>query len=189
MLRFFNKGNPSKKLYKGIAFTVILLLLLFSLYRNSGLFYRKGIILPFSLHLNRQEIYLVKGEEFRLFLYGINKRVSFYSTNFRVAGVNFNGRVYAYQTGKAYIIAKVDKKILKCRVKVIDLNKKRLDLRVGDTYRLRIKGPASFATYKSSNSDIVSVNIFGRVKAKKAGKAIIKVSVKGKVFKCQVTVR
>lgn len=69
---------------------------------------------------------MVKGEEFRLFVYGINKRVSYHSTNFRVAGVNFNGRVFAYQTGKAYIIAKVDNKELKCRVKVIDLNKKDL---------------------------------------------------------------
>lgn len=189
MLRFFNKGNPSKKLYKGIAFTVILLLLLFSLYRNSGLFYRKGIILPFSLHLNRQEIYLIKGEEFRLFVYGINKRVSFYSTNPRVAGVNFNGRVYAYQTGKAIIIAKVDEKRLKCRVRVIDLSRDKLSLKVGDSYHLRIKGPAFYASYRSENPEVVSVSIFGRIKAKKPGRSTIIVKVKGKTLKSIVTVR
>ena len=57
-----------------------------------------------------------------------------------MAGVDFAGRVFAYQTGKAFIIAKVDNKKLKCRVKVIDLNKKKLNLDVGKSFRLRIKG-------------------------------------------------
>ena len=179
----------SNKLCKGIIILLILIVIIFSLYRNSGLFCRKKIILPFSLHLNRQELYLVKGEEFRLFVYGINKRVSFYSTNFRVAGVNFNGRVFAYQTGKAFIVAKVDGKKLKCRVKVIDLNRDKISLDVGDSYRLRIKGPAVFAKYKSSNSSVASVNAFGRIKGKQRGKTTITVKVKGKTLKCNVTVR
>ena len=189
MNRPINNNNFSYKLYKGIIVSIIVLVVLFSLYRNSGLFYRKDIILPFSMHLNRQELYLTKGEEFRLFVYRINKRVSFYSTNFRVAGVNFNGRVSAYQTGKAFIIAKVGTKELKCRVKVIDLNKKRLTLSVGDSYRLGIKGPAFFARYKSSNTSVATINVFGMVRAKRAGKTTISVNVKGKTLKCIVTVR
>ena len=189
MFKANRKGKFSNKLYKGIVVLVILFVIIVSLYRNSGLFYRKGIILPFSLHLNRQEVYLVKGQEFRIFVYGINKRVSYHSTNFRVAGVNFNGRVFAYQTGKAFIIARVDGRKLKCLIKVIDLNKERLNLKVKDTYRLKIKGPAFFAKYKSSNSTVATVNIFGRVKAKKPGKTTITVSVKGKNLKCSVTVR
>lgn len=184
-----NKCNSSNKLYKGIVIFIILFVVIFSLYRNSGLFYRKGITLPFRLHLNRQEVYLVKGEEFRVFVYGINKRVSFHSTNFRVAGVNFNGRVFAYQTGKAFIIAKVDGRELKCRIKVIDLNKDRLNLDVGDSYRLGIKGPVFFAKYKSSNSSVATVNVFGKIEAKKPGKTIITVNVKGKILKCAVSVR
>jgi len=159
------------------------------LYRNSGLFYRKTIILPFSLHLNRQELIMTTGEEFKLFVYGINKRVSFYSTNFRVAGVNINGKVTAYQPGKAFIIAKVDNKKLKCRVKVIDLNKKNLKLKPGDKYRLWIKGPVFFASYKSSNPEVAEVCIFGKIKAKKPGRTKIIVNVKGKKLVCIVTVR
>lgn len=184
-----NKKHLSNIWYKIIIIIIIMLVVMVSLYRNSGLFYRKGIILPFSLHLNKQEVYLTKGEEFKLKVYRINKRVSFHSTNFRVAGVNFNGRVFAYQTGRAFIIAKVGDKQLKCRVKVIDLNKDRLNLRVGDRYRLGIKGPAFFAKYKSSNSSVASVNKLGQVNAKNPGKATITVNVKGKVLKCIVTVR
>ncbi|TAH72833.1 MAG: hypothetical protein EWM47_03100 [Anaerolineaceae bacterium] len=180
--------NNNKSL-KGIIILIIVLVVVFSLYRNSGLFYRNGIILPFSLHLNKQEVYLVKGEEFRLIVYRINKRVSFHSTNFRVAGVNFNGRVFAYQTGKTFIVAKVGNKELKCRVKVIDLNKEQLNLHVGESYRLGIKGPAFFAKYKSSNPSVASVNIFGKVKAKSTGITTITVNVKGKILRCSVTVR
>lgn len=184
-----SKRRLIKKPYKGIIIFALLIIVIFSLYRNSSLFYRKSIILPFSLHLNRQKVYLVKDEEFRLFVNGINKRVKFYSTNFRVAGVNFNGRVYAYQTGKAFIIARVDGKRLKCRVKVIDINKKQLDLDVGDTYRLGVKGPVFFAKYKSTNSNIATVNIFGKVKAIKTGNTTIIIKVKGKILKCSVAVK
>lgn len=189
MVGLSNKCKASIKLLKGLIIVLIFLLLIFSLYRSSGLFFRKDITLPFSLHLNRQELYLVKGEEFRLFVYGINKRVSFHSTNFRVVGVNFNGRVFAYQTGKAFIIARVDGRELKCRVKVIDINKERLRLKVGDSYRLGVKGPSFFAKYQSSNSSVATVSIFGRVKAKNPGKTTITVRVKGKILKCIVTVK
>lgn len=183
------KSSQTCKLYKGIIAGLIILVVTYILYLNSGLFYRKKIILPFSLHLNRQELYMVKGEEFRLFVYGINKRVSYHSTNIRVAGVDFTGRVFAYRTGKAFIIAKVDNKKLKCKVKVIDLNKKELNLKVGESYRLKIKGPLNFAKYKSSNSHVATVNMFGKVKAKKAGRTTIIVNVKGKTLKCTVRVK
>ena len=189
MFGLCNRSKPAQKIYKGIVVFIVLFVIIVSLYRNSGLFYSKGINLPFSLHLNRQEVYLIKGEEFRLFVYGINKRVSYHSTNFRVAEVNFNGRVYAYQTGKAFIIASVDNKTLKCRVKVIDIGKRQLNLRVGDTYRLGLKGPVLFARYNSSNPLVASVSMFGKIEAKKTGRTTIYVNVKGKLLKCNVTVK
>lgn len=184
-----NKRNSTNSLFRIPIALLIILLLLFFLSRNTSLFYRKSIILPFSLHLNRQDLYMAKGEEFRLFVYGINKRVSFHSTNFRVAGVNFNGRVFAYKTGKAFIIAKVDKKELKCRVRVIDLNKKRLSLDVGSSYRLKVKGPAIIVSYKSSDASVASVNIFGNIKAKSPGKATITANIRGKKLKCNIRVK
>ncbi|NLJ97000.1 MAG: hypothetical protein GX321_07570 [Clostridiales bacterium] len=188
-MKIFSKKNIKlNKIYKGVSLILIILLILCYLYINSSLFYRIKLILPFSLHLNKQELILTKGEEYRLFVYGINKWVSYSSTNFRVAGVDFAGRVFAYQTGKAFIIAKVDNKKLKCRVKVIDLNKKKLNLDVGKSFRLRIKGPAVFARYKSNYPKVASVNKFGKVQANKPGKAIITVKVKGKILKCRVTV-
>jgi uncharacterized protein YjdB len=139
--------------------------------------------------LNKQDVYLIKGEEFKLSVFAINKRVSYSSTNFRVVGVNFNGRLFAYRTGKAFIIAKVGKKQLKCRVHVIDINKENLTLKVGDSYRLKIRGSNTYTRWKSNDSNVVSVNMFGKVKAKNKGRTVIYAKVKGKVLKCNVNVK
>lgn len=158
-------------------------------YHNSSLFYRKLVYLPFSLHLNTHDLYMIKGEEFHLFIYGINKKVSFSSTNIRVAGVNFNGRVFAYRTGKAFIVAKVDGKKLRCRVHVIDINKKKLQLSVGETYKLRVKGTNSLISWSSKDSKVAKVGMFGKVTAKKKGKTVVYAKVKGKKLKCEIIVR
>lgn len=183
------KHDLSENLFKYVATALIIFLIISMLYRNTSLYYRKKIIQPISLRLNRQEIFLVRGERFRLFVYGINKRVTFYSTNFRVADVDLNGRVYAFRPGKAFIIAKVGNKKLKCRVKVIDLNKKELNLNVGETFRLKIKGPVFFASYKSSNPEVAKVSFFGKIKTKKPGRTRITVYARGKKLTCTVTVR
>lgn len=177
------------RLYKYIIILLSILLILHFLYENSAIFYRSTLNMPFSLHLNRQDIYMLKGEETKISVFGINKRVSYYSTNFRVVGVNFNGRIYAYRTGKAFVIAKVNGKELKCRVHVIDINKKRLTIRKGNYYRLKISGSSAFISWKSSNNKVASVSMFGNVKAKARGSTVITVKVKGRVIKCSVNVK
>lgn len=189
-------GNQPKR-KKTIAFIIyrilicLIALLLISKYffQSTSLYFLDDINLPFSLHLNNQQLYMIPGEEYKLFVYGINKRVTYTSTNFRVAGVNFNGRVRAHRVGKTYILAETDNTILKCRVYVININKKKLQLKKGDACRLRINGNHSFVSWKSSNPKIVSVSMFGRVKANKKGKAFITAKVNGKTFICRVTVK
>lgn len=177
------------RIYKYIISILIVFLIFHYIYENSSIYFRDSLTLPFSLHLNKQDIYMIKGEETRLTVFGINKRVSFQSTNFRVAGVNFNGRIVAYRTGKAFIIAKVDKKELKCRVHVINVNKKKLHLKKGSTYRLKIKGTYAFVTWKSSNKEVATVSMFGSVKARGKGTAVITGKVKGRSLKSKVIVK
>ena len=188
------KNNPNKptllgQLYKIIIVVLAVVLVLNYLYENSSLFYRKSFVTPLSMHLNKQDLYLVKGEEYKLSVFAINKRVSYYSTNFRVAGVNFNGRVFGYQTGKAFIIAKVGERELRCRVHVIDISKKEITLRKGKSYRLRIKGTNAFVDWKSSNKGVATVSMFGNVKALSSGSTVVYGKVKGKTLKCTVRVR
>lgn len=177
---------------KGIIILISALILFHFIYENSSLYFRTNNIFRrrtlFALHLNQNDIYLKKGEEFHLYVVALNKRVSFTSTDFRVAGVNFNGRVYAYQTGTCFILAKVDDRILKCRVHVLDINKSHLTIRSGRTKRLDIRGSGAFVRWKSSNPEIATVSMFGKVKGIGKGKAIISGRIKGKTFTCEVKV-
>lgn len=179
---------PLYRIIKYIIILIAALLVLNYLYQNSSLFYRKTFTMPLSLHLNKNDIYMIKGEEFHLYVFDINKRVSFSSTNFRVAGVNFNGRVFAYNTGKAFIIAKVGKKELRCRVHVVDINSKSIELKSGESYRLKIKGSNAFISWKSKDKEIATVSMFGKVTAKSRGSTVITARIKGKTLKCKVVV-
>ncbi len=180
-------------LLKGIIIGITMLIVFHYVYENSSLFFRTNNIVRrrtiFSIHLNRTDLYLKQGEEFHLYVVAINKRVSFTSTDFRVAGVNFNGRVFGYQTGTAFILAKVDNRTLKCRVHVMDISKKSAILRPGKTLRLHIYGSNAFVRWKSSDPEVASINLFGKITAKKKGKATITARVKGKIFECKISVK
>ena len=176
-------------IYKFIMIGVIVMLCLHSILMNSSLFFRNMVNMPFSLHLNKQDIYMIKGEENHLSVFGINKRVSYYSTNFRVVGVNFTGRLFAYNTGKAFVIVKVDKKVLKCRVHVININKKQLTLKKGKSYLLSVKGSGALVSWKSSKKSVATVSMFGKVKAVGKGKTEITAKVKGRYLHCVVIVK
>ncbi len=178
-----------KKLYKFIIVAIAVILIVSLIIENSSPYFRKIYYPLFSIHLNKQDVVLKKGEEFKLRVIGINQRVKYSSTDFRVAGVNFNGRVFAYQTGDCFIIAKTGSKELKCRVTVLDINKEKLTLRVGGSYRLSIRGGGGFPNYKSSNPTVAGVSWLGKVKAKSKGSAVITVKAKGKTFRCTVVVK
>lgn len=177
------------RIYRFVVILIIFFLIVNYIVKNSSIYYRKLYYSPISLQLNMKDLVLAKGEEYKLHVNRPNKRVSYSSTNFRVAGVNFNGRVYAYRTGKAYIIAKVSGKKLICRVRVLDINKSKLSLSVGKSYRIKIYGSAGFPSYKSSNPKVATINWRGKVKAKKPGKTTITVKARGKYFTCTVIVR
>lgn len=187
-----SNDNKRKKsgpvLYKIMIYIIIIILFYHIVDTSTYTHERKLFHLPFSLHLNKQSIVLIQGEEYKLSINGINKRVSYSSTNFRVAGVNFNGRVYAYRTGKATILAKVDKKVLRCGVHVININKEQILLKEGSKYRLKIKGMICFPKWRSSSPEVATVSSFGKVTAKQEGLTVITAKIKGRTIKCTVTV-
>lgn len=190
-------SNPCKKkkhwlehVYKIMIIVVALLLVSNFLYRQSSFYYKKLFYKPiFSLRLNENDLVMTQGEDFKLFVYAVNKRISWSSTNFKVAFVNFDGRVYAMNHGEAFIIAKIGDKKLKCRVNVLELDRKKLSLDEGDAYHLRVLGNANFVAYKSSNPEVASISWFGKVKAKKEGSAVITVKARGKTLRCRVAVK
>lgn len=71
------------------------------------------------------------------------------------------------------------------------LNKKKITLTVGKTYKLKVKKkPAGKKVkWKSSNKKVATVSKKGKVKAKKKGKATITAKIGKKKYKCKVTVK
>jgi hypothetical protein len=185
------KQNMTHYLIKALIVIISCILIFDYIMDNSFAIYKFSLFRNrlYFMKLNTNDLYLVKGEMYQLKLRAINKRVTFSSTNFRVAGVSFHGRVIGYRPGKAYILAKVDKRVLKCKVHVLDLSRKNITLRTGASKKLYIKGIVGFAHWESANERVASVNRFGKVTAKKKGRTIIYAKIRGKTLKCIVRVK
>lgn len=70
----------------------------------------------------------------------------------------------------------------------IKLNKSKITVSVGETYKLRLSGAKEPPKWKSGNKSIVSVSKNGVVKGKSSGAATVSARVGRKVYKCRVTV-
>lgn len=73
--------------------------------------------------------------------------------------------------------------------KKVKLNKTKLSLTAGKTYTLKLKNNKKKVKWSSSKKTVASVTAKGKVKAKKAGKAVITAKAAGKKYKCRVTVK
>ena len=70
----------------------------------------------------------------------------------------------------------------------VKLNKTKVTIHVGESYKLKVKGTKKKVTWKSSKKSVVTVNKKGIIKGKKAGKSTITAKVGKKKLKCKVTV-
>ena len=169
-----------------IAFAALLWYLIIP---HTSLYFINNIFTPFSKRLNAEDITLVKGEEFKLRVMNLNKRLYFSSTDIKVADVNIFGNVTAYRAGVTIIRVKIGDDVLKCRVRVIDINKKTLTLKAGKRYRLNAKGVWFGVSWSSGNTSIARVSRYGNVTAVSKGTVKIYGKVRGKTMSCTVTVR
>lgn len=164
-----------------------------------------------GLVLSHKSKILYKGNKFTITkqVYPVgtvtNDKVTWSSTNPKVATVNSNGTVTAKAGGTAIVVCKtVDRNIVKmCTVTVkeyvskITINRSSLTLKKGKYYTFTKKVYNTTATNKkvvwtTSNSKVVRVYQNGRIKALKKGTAYIRVKARdgsGKYATCKVTVK
>lgn len=114
------------------------------------------------------------------------------TSNKKVATVSKKGVVTAKKKGTAKI--KVTNngvtKTFTVTVKNIKLNKKKKKLKIGKSFKLKVKkGLVGKAKYKSSNRRVAKVTKKGKVKAVGYGNATITVKANGKKLKCKVKAR
>lgn len=148
------------------------------------------------LRVTPSSIRMVKGNTRQLSAYvqGPSKRVAWKSSNTKVATVSSSGRVTAKRYGKAVIYAKANGITKKCYVTVdpsIRLDKSSVTLYKGKTTKLyaSVDGASRRVSWRSSNSSVASVDQYGRVRARKAGRATIYARANGKTARCSVLVK
>lgn len=132
-----------------------------------------------------------------------NKKVTYASSNKKVATVSKKGYVKAVKNGTATITAKSGGKKATCKVTVkspgvkvikVTLSKTKLTLTKGKTYTIKATVYPSNATnkkvtYSSSKKSVATVTSAGKIKAVKKGTATITAKAGSKKATCKVTVK
>ncbi|MCQ4795788.1 Ig-like domain-containing protein [Anaerofustis stercorihominis] len=123
-------------------------------------------------------------------------KITFSSSNTKIAVVSSSGVITGKKVGKCYVYAKsTSGKIAKCLVTVkapiLSVSKKKISLYT--SFGTSIKGsakPSSYVKFKSYNNKIVTVSSKGTIKARRAGKTYILVySSLGRKVKVPITVK
>lgn len=143
-----------------------------------------------KVKINKTKEIVYVGSSVTLKITGTSKKVTWSTSNAKVATVSKKGKVTAKKAGTATITAKVAGEKYKCKITVkkpaISASKK--TIHVNSTYTLKLIG-TSIKSVKSSNDKIATVSKKGVVTGKKAGKVTITLTGKdGKKYKCKITV-
>ncbi|WP_287638913.1 Ig-like domain-containing protein, partial [Blautia sp.] len=123
----------------------------------------------------------------------LTDKITWKSSNTKVAAVNSKGVVTAKAKGTAVITASCGEYKATCKITVknpsLKLTKTSATVKAGKTTKISAKAtPSGKITYKSSNTKIATVSSKGVVKGKKKGTAKITVTCNGvkKVFTVKV---
>lgn len=140
------------------------------------------------------QVYVGKKATIKVTKTKVTGKVTFKSSNKKVATVNSKGVIIGKKAGKAVITVKVGKYTKKLTVKVkkpsFKLVKSSVKLKKGKKTTIRVKAaPVSKVTYKTSNKKVATVNSKGVVTAKKKGTAKITVKCNGITRTFKVTVK
>ena len=159
---------------------------------NTESIYAKGIEF---LILGVYEKSLDVGDEFYISAVASNgNKITFRSSNSKVASVSPYGRIIAKKPGEAKITVKAGKAQARCRIIVkktrIDVNEKNISMDNGSTFQLKAAASTGHGlTYKSSKKSVAAVDEKGLITAKKPGEANITISVDGVSEICKIKVR
>lgn len=122
---------------------------------------------------------------------GGNGKITWSTSNKKIATVNSKGYITTKKAGTVYITAKRNGYPIKCKLTVLKpvmaTSKKTLYTGFGAT--LKVTGGTGKITWSSSNKKIATVNSKGYVSAKKSGTVYISAKRNGYTTKCKVTVK
>lgn len=118
-------------------------------------------------------------------------KMTYSSSNPKIASVSSNGLVLARSKGYATITGKYKniRWIYKIKVEQPQLNKTSLSLYTGQSFLLKVSNTTRKVTWYSSNKSIATVDKTGKISTKKAGNVYIFAKINGISYKCKLTVK
>lgn len=140
-----------------------------------------------NIYINNRNFALELGHYRTLRVHGSSSRVTWTTSNSRVATVTSGGKVTAKAPGNVTITANVGGRKIACKVTVFKLGNESITLLPGKTGSFKITG-ASDITWSTGNKAIATVSTDGTVTAKAPGTAVITASFSGKEIPFKVYV-
>lgn len=140
--------------------------------------------------LNKKSIKLKQYSKYVLQLNHSYGKITWRSSNKKIATVSSKGLVKAKKEGACIIYADNLGKTYSCKVKVkpVKLSKQSLTMGIGHTEKLTLKNAEGTVKWGSSSEKVASVSSTGVITANKAGTCNIWAKYAGHTFRCQVEV-
>lgn len=166
----------------------------------AGLLAVTPVTVPFISNSNTVEAATVKlsktsatvytGGTLNLKISGTSSDVKWSSSSSKIAKVSDKGVVTGLKAGKATIVAAIGSKKYKCSVTVKNpyISSTALQVGLGKTSALSVKGAVGTVTWKSSDTSVATVNAKGVVTGKSLGTTKITVKDSKNTYTCKVTV-
>lgn len=141
------------------------------------------------IEISETPLTLLKGKTKKLKIKYATQSIRWKTSKKSVATVSKNGIVKGKKAGKAIITAVIGEKTKKCSVIVEapKISKSNINIEVGQTETLQLKGCKHHIKWYSNDSDIVKVSK-GKIKAKEIGTTKIYAVCHGKKFSCKIKV-
>lgn len=148
-----------------------------------------------AILLNSYDEALSIGEEFQLYtVFATGLKVTYKSSDSRIASVDTYGLVTAKKPGKVKITAKIKNAESTCFITVkktdLKLNTTKASLECNETLRLTTKtSNQTTVKFQSNKSSVAEIDESGLITAKKPGEAIITVTADTTKVTCKITVK
>ena len=144
----------------------------------------------------KEKVVIYEGQKKTLKVEGLSGKISFSSSDAKVAKVSKKGKVTGVLSGMATVTASNGKESVTCEIEVREVHMHRATRKaqVGEEFKLKLKcGATSGIVFSFSKEGIVSLSRqegnLGYFKALAPGKVTVKATYQGKTYKCKVTVK
>ena len=148
-----------------------------------------------ELKLSADQVSMQVGSTFTLAVTGgldRSETVNWGSSDPSVASVSANGQITGKKAGEAVITAGIGNQSLECKVSIastVKLSANSVTMSPGSTFTFTLKGTSAPATWKSSDTSVVTVTSAGKATAVSAGSARIIATVGGREYTCSINVK